>query len=372
MEKLTARVEGGCMNCDEAAEFVSALSDGETIPRETAKHIRECARCRARLLEYAEIAAELRCVSSLQLMEEEKAPRWQKAQRVAPNRWRKGWSTVRIPTFAFALMLVAIIALASSLMIVKVRAHSQGTVLMLTAETASGRTVRCALSIEDQKLDSCASEQIVTGVRELYGFRITSRNGDSIELGVRAKRGSDVPSFVNDVDQLPETRYWFQPGEKLHVDVQGSGSMVISGELLDHLPPLLAVSGEQLDPGPGELRFVDPVLLRGKDVLHDFQGVTVSGAGKGGGIELCAPHDGRYEISLSPLRGAAEGLVSGSRISFDLNGQPYEVLTGAPVARPGRVWILHLPNDETTNSDDDRGFAAYVPMTQYLAEAPQD
>jgi len=359
------------MKCDEAAEFVSALSDGETIPREAAQHIGECARCRARLLEYAEMGAELRRVSSLQLAEEEKTPRWQKAQRLAPNWWRKGWSTVRIPRFAFALMLVAIIALASGLTIVKVRAHSQGAVLMLTGETATGRTVRCALSIDDKKLDSCASEQIVTGVPELYGFRIISRNEDGIELGVRAKRGSNVPSSVNDVDQLPETRHWFRPGEKLHADVQGGGPMVITGELLDHLPPLLAVSGDQLDPGPGELRFVDPVLLGGKDVLHDFQGVTVSGAAKDGGIELYAPHDGRYEISLSPLRGAAEGLVNGSRISFELNGRPYEVLTGAPVARAGRVWILHLPNDESA-SDDDRGFAAYVPMTQYRAQAPQD
>jgi len=360
------------MNCDEAAEFASALSDGETIPREAAKHVGECARCRARLLEYAEMGAELRRLSSLQLTDEEKAPRWQKTQSATPNLWRKGSSTVRMPTAAFALMLVAIIALASSLTIVKVRAHSHGVVLMLTAETASGRTVRCALSFDDRRLDSCASEQIVTGVRELYGFRIISRDGDRIELGVRAKRGSDVPSSVNDVDQLPEARYWFQPGEKLRVDVQGSGPMVISGELLDHLAPLLAVSGEQLDPGPGELRFVEPTLLRGKEVLHDFQGVTVSGAAKGGGIELYAPHDGRYEISLSPLRGAAEGRVNGSRISFELNGWPYEVLTGAPVARPGRVWILRLPNDESASADDDRGFAAYVPMTQYLAKVPRD
>jgi hypothetical protein len=360
------------MTCDEAAEFASALSDGETIPREAAKHIGECAGCRARLLEYAEIGAELRRLSSLQLTEQEKAPRWQKTRSATPNWWRKGSSTVRIPTFAFALMLVAIIAMASSLTIVKVRAHSQGAVLMLTGETASGRTVRCALSFDDKKLDNCASEKIVAGVRELYGFRIISRDGDRIELGVRAKRGSDVPSSVNDVDQLPEARYWFQPGEKLRVDVQGSGPMVISGELLDHLPPLLAVSGEQLDLGPGELRFVEPTLLRGKEVLHDFQRVTVSGAGKDGGIELYAPHDGRYEISLSPLRGATEGIINGSRISFELNGQPYKVLTGAPVARPGRVWILYLPNDESASADDDRGFASYVPMTQYLAEAPQN
>jgi hypothetical protein len=361
------------MKCEEAAEFVSALSDGETIPREAAKHIGACASCRARLLEYAEMGAELRCVSSLQLADEGKAPRWQKTQRVASKWWRKGWDTMRIPRLAFALMLIAIVALASSLTIVNVRAYSRGAVLMLTGETATGRTVRCALSIEDRSSSPCASEHIVAGVAELYGLRIISRNGDRIELGVRAKRGSGVPHNTADVDRLPETRYWFQPGEKLRVNVEGGQPMVISGELLDHMPPLLAVFGEQLDPNLGELRFVDPVLLRGKEVLHDFEGVTVSGTGKGEGIELYAPHDGRYEISLSPLRGAAEGLVKGSRISFELNGRPYEILTGAPVARAEQIWILHLPNDESTNAaDDDRGLAAYVPMTQYLAEAPRD
>jgi hypothetical protein len=360
------------MKCDEAAEFVSALSDGETISREAAKHIDGCATCRARLLEYAEMGAELRRVSSLLLAAEEKAPRWQKTQSVAPYWWRKGWSTMRIPTVAFALMLVAIIALASSLTIVKVRAHSQGAVLMLTAEPASGRTMRCAFSLEDKKPNPFASVQMVNGVPELYGFRIISRDGERIELGVRAKRGSDLPSSTSAVDQLPETRYWFQPGEKLHVDVQGSTPMAISGELLDHLPPFLTTMGEQLDPNPEELRFVEPVLVRGKEVLHDFGGVTVSGTGKGEGIELYAPHDGRYEISLSPLRGASEGLVRGSRVSFTLHGRPYEVLTGAPVARTARVWILYLPNDKSANAaDDDHGSAAYVPMNQYLV-TPSD
>jgi len=361
------------MNCDEAAEFVSALSDGETISREAAKHIGECARCRARLLEYAEVGAELRRLSSLQLAEEEKAPRWQKAQRVAPNWWRKGWHTMRIPRLAFVLMLLAIVALASSLTFVKVRAHSQGPVLMLTGETASGRTLYCALFVEDRSPNPCTSEQIVAGVAELYGFRIISRDGDRVELGVRAKRGSGVPHNTADVDQLPERPYWFQPGEKLPIDVPGSGPMIISGELLDHMPPVLAVQGEQLDPNPGELRFVEPVLLGGKEVLHDFEGVTASGTEKGGGIELYAPHDGRYLISLSPLQGAAMGRVKGSRISFELNGRPYEILTGAPVSRAEQVWILHLANDKSTDtSDDDGDSIAYVPMTQYLAEAPQN
>jgi hypothetical protein len=359
------------MKCDDAAEFVSALCDGETIPREAAKHIGECPSCRTRLAEYAEMAAELRRLSSLQSLEEEKIPRWQKIQRVKPNWWRKGWNTMKIPRLAFASMLLAIIVLAFSLTIVKVRAHSQGIVLMLTAKTASGRTVHCAVPMEDRTPSPCVTVEMVNRIPEMYGFRIISTDGDRIELGVRAKAGPDVPSSTAGLNQLPETPYWFEPGEKLHVDVQGGGPMLISGELLDHMPPYLAIMGGQLDPDPGELRFVDPVLLRGKKVLYDFEGITVSGAGKDEGVELCAPQNDRYEISLSRLRDAAEGTVQGSRISFTLNGQPHEFLTGAPVTRANRVWILYLPNDKSTKvGNNDRCGSGYAPMKQYLASTP--
>jgi hypothetical protein len=265
------------------------------------------------------------------------------------------------------MLLVTVVVLSSGLVMMRARAHSQGTVLMLTAKTASGRTIHCALSLEDRKFGSFGSVQQVNGATELYGFRFISMDRDRIALGVRAKRGSDIGSSSSDVDKLPESTYWLQPGENLNIDVPGSGNMVVTGELMDHMPPFLATMGEQLDPSANELRFVDPVVLRGKQVVHDFEGITVSGSGEDEGIELYTPRDGRYEISLSQLEGAAEGKIKGSRISFELNGQPYVVLTGAPVARGQRIWILHLPN-RPSDDGNDHGSASYMPMTQYLAK----
>jgi hypothetical protein len=140
---------------------------------------------------------------------------------------------------------------------------------------------------------------------------------------------------------------------------------LITGELLDHIPPSLAKLGAQLDPNPGELRFAAPLLLRGKEVLNDFGGITVTGTGMNEGIQLCVPHDGRYEFSLSQLEGASEGQIDGSRISFELNGQNYKLLSGAPVARAQRIWVLHLPNET-----DKDCFNGYVPMREYLPKAP--
>jgi hypothetical protein len=75
------------MKCAEATEFVSALCDGETIPRPAAEHIGECEVCRARLKDYAEIGAELRRVASLEPMEEARVRSWEKSERAGSSWW---------------------------------------------------------------------------------------------------------------------------------------------------------------------------------------------------------------------------------------------------------------------------------------------
>jgi predicted anti-sigma-YlaC factor YlaD len=52
------------MRCEDAEEFVSALCDGERIPREAAEHIGECEKCRTWLQDYAMLGAELRRTAS--------------------------------------------------------------------------------------------------------------------------------------------------------------------------------------------------------------------------------------------------------------------------------------------------------------------
>jgi hypothetical protein len=95
--------------------------------------------------------------------------------------------------------------------------------------------------------------------------------------------------------------------------------MVVTGELMDHMPALVANgASEQMDPKPDEPRFVSPVLLRGKEVISDFQGASAIADKKQGEVEFYAPGEGLFHISLLPLEGAVEGHITMSRVSFDL------------------------------------------------------
>src|SRR5260370_30563011 len=90
--------KGGCMKCEEAAELVSALCDGETITREAAKHIGECEACRARLNAYSSVGAELRRLASPGERGGLKAGSWEEEQRVRLDRGPKREPTTRIPS----------------------------------------------------------------------------------------------------------------------------------------------------------------------------------------------------------------------------------------------------------------------------------
>jgi hypothetical protein len=72
-------------------------------------------------------------------------------------------------------------------------------------------------------------------------------------------------------------------------------------------------------------------------------------ASEGYGINFYVPGDDIYDVTLSPVEGAVKGRVEMSRVTFDLNGQSYTILAGAPIARGNDTWILHLPNGKPAN-----------------------
>jgi len=112
----------------------------------------------------------------------------------------------------------AAVVLGSGVAIIKVGAHTQGPVLMLTARPAVGNPVRCALSTVDKNAAFCA--ELSPGMH-IYAFRLISVDGDRIELGVRTKFTSAVgtpgthTATLQDAYDLPEMRYWFEPGDEL-------------------------------------------------------------------------------------------------------------------------------------------------------------
>jgi hypothetical protein len=103
------------------------------------------------------------------------------------------------------------------------------------------------------------------------------------------------------------------------------------------------VGDEVLDPKPDELRVVSPFLVRDNKGVLDFADMILIADKKASVVEMYKSGSGRYLLSLLPLKGAAEGKVEQSRISFAMDGHSYQLLTGAPVARAKRVWVLYQP-----------------------------
>src|SRR5690348_11995694 len=110
------------MNCAEAAECVSALFDGKPISREVAAHLSDCQECRARLNDYAEMGAELRDVANAAAPQAIPEGRWKLAEPAAVSNWLRKWrQTMRIPRFAFALMILALLGLSTGLFLTRAR-----------------------------------------------------------------------------------------------------------------------------------------------------------------------------------------------------------------------------------------------------------
>lgn len=254
---------------------------------------------------------------------------------------------MRIPRFAFAVMSVGIVALASSLAVVGVRAHSDGTVVMLKMTLEPGKApTACALSTTDNKNDMCGGVAALNEGMLTYKLEVLQKEGNRVQLGFRSKLDPKVVGsasyYLSAIDNLPEKQYWFEPGETLELDLPNNTKMSVTGEWMDHIP---AFRGQQedSDPGPGQLRVNSPLLLRDKTVAGDLEGGSAVADESGKGVDIYLPGEGRFRFSLSPFKGAIEGHLKLNRISFESGGQPYVLITSTPIARGETVWVLHEP-----------------------------
>ena len=355
------------MTCDEAAEYVSALCDGELIPRTAAEHVEVCASCQARLEEYMEAGAKLRLMASLAI-EESVSPRiWSSPQSTFAIWWQKGWGTMRIPRLAFAVLIAGVLALASGLAVVKVRARDEGTVVLLTVSTGSGQPRECALSTVDKQRGTCASIGKVADLNSILGYKISvlARNDSRVQLGIRTRtwpfvHGSGSYSLA-DIDRQPQRQFWFEPGDTLKVDVPGLVPLTIKGNWLDHMPSL--VGTHTIDPGPEELRIISPLLLQGKDVIGDMEGGAATENKLDRAVWISFPKQGSYFISLVQLKGGIQADVRLNRITFEDNGRRCVLLTGTPITRANHVWVLH-------QSDRDPGKIGLTPGRGIVGSLP--
>jgi hypothetical protein len=354
------------MNCEDAAEFVSALYDGERIPREAAEHLGGCIACRERMDAYAAMAAELRRVASLEEEVEVKAGLWPKEERRRWNRWHKGRETMRIPRIAFALMLAAILLLSGGLILVRARPGAGGSVLWLVAKLPVGKTFHCPLATDGEPgSDGCEDFNSVPHAGVLsVGVRFLRREGDRVALGVKTRYENPPPHYTGPsadrLNDVTEETVWIEPETKQEVPVTGLGPIEMAGTFMDHKPPLFFAPEDTVDPQAQEFRIVSPVLIRGKQLVFNFAGASTTGISPDANVVIYWPGEGRYLISAAPFKGAVSGRVNVSQIEFSLEGQEYTLLTAVPVTRSEHVWVKHeagyLPSERTPGRDDSNGF----------------
>jgi hypothetical protein len=114
------RKQSGPASCEETAEHISALCDGETIPRQAAQHISECGICKTRIEDYLRMGVELKRMAIASAPAKLAPIPWVRERRSIFNGWQIWRQTMGIPRIAFAFMLVLIAVL--SFRIVTVRA----------------------------------------------------------------------------------------------------------------------------------------------------------------------------------------------------------------------------------------------------------
>ena len=259
---------------------------------------------------------------------------------------------MKIPKFAFALLILAVVILASSLTVIGVAAHSSGNVLVLTANL-SGREspFTCVFDTTQKSPQSCAMIGRMNQRFAGFQFELLARSGDRVQLGFRSKANPLSTDGHNrmgiaEMRSQPQSQHWFEPGQTLQIDMQDVGTLAVTGEWMDHTPVFYhnpALMGETMDPNAQELRLVSPLLIRDKEQIADLS-ETAKATTPGDAIQVYIPPQGRYLLSLDKMKGAVEANVRLNRITFELNGQKDVFVSGAPVTRAHTVWVLYEPD----------------------------
>lgn len=281
---------------------------------------------------------------------------------------------MKIPRFAFISMVLLILGLSSGLVVVRARSNAQGPALMLTLKLPNSDSPwQCMLSTNgDPKTDSCNGLMQTNDGGELEAeIQFVSKQGDQITVDVRSQffpAPGGVTFSSENVRKLPAQRYVLEPGQALNIEIPGLGQAELTSQVLDHMPAFSFAPKETLDPAQDELRMISPLLLRGNQAIIDMKGSSALGTGKDGVVWIYKPGVGRLIVSVENFQSAVKGQVNQSRISFELDGAKYELLTGAPITRAQDVWVAFDPNFQPGNSPLGRTVLGYSTLPYLLGK----
>lgn len=333
------------MNCDEVAESISALFDACPLPGAMMEHISSCELCSTRLNDYAEISAKLRRFASAVTVSEIPHPQWKSSQPALAPRFVASRNTVRIPRFAFALMVLALVALTTGLLLV--RAKERNRWFQFQVHGRDGKQIVSATVPADSGADPYYNiEAGMPGADGTVWFflRALEQHSGAETIGARTlwvpQRVGVPPGGWTKLRALPERQFFCVPGRRLAIPVNGYGNLEIDRQFQAKLPDNVRFG---LYPPDDTFQILPPVVLvRGDRML--------SKADIGGGQYLWqrgyfgyySPGSGWYLFSSKPLEGAVQGKVSSNQIEFDLGGQKHFLFTGAPITfGTTNVWVAH-------------------------------
>jgi hypothetical protein len=331
------------MICYDAAEYISALCDGETIPPTAAQHIATCPDCQARLSEYLAMGVELRQAASLGLADPVPPRVWTKPQNRLATWWQKGWGTMRIPRVAFAGLIAGILVLASVLAVNRARAQNTGNVVLLTTVGPNGPLTDCAFSTQDRNQNSCVWYGKVGSRFLAYRVFVGARDGGRVQLGIYTVTYTSGTNPGSPESQSGSTQsIWFEPGEPSKFNVPQVGTLTLEGEWMDHMPIL-----GTLEPIPNEIRLGRPLLLKDNVAVGDLSrniGGIFGWDDLDRAFGFYISGQGRFLLSQLPMKGSVEAQVVQGRVSFEEGGHSWELLSGVPVCRADHIWVLHQPD----------------------------
>lgn len=257
---------------------------------------------------------------------------------------------MRIPRFAFALMMIAIFALSGGLALVKARPGGNGPWLLLTFKVPpTGQIMHLSTKTDHE------AEIGGFGVSGLPGHiwtsvRFIKREGQRVELSIKTvyhDPGLPEPNGETADEALkyiPSQDCWLDPDEDLKIQVAGLGTVEVSGQFVDYVPIVPHRPNEPFDPLPEEFRLWNPVLLRENRVLVNMAPLKATDTGNDPAAMLYSPGLGRFIFSSVPVQGGIEGKLQVNQISFSLDGKDYLLIAGAPITRSDQIWVLYQPD----------------------------
>jgi hypothetical protein len=348
------------MNCKEAEPFLSAIYDGETTPREAVQHVSSCAECTSRLRVYSFMGLELRLAAKLEGDETPiTAHLLNRTHSSKPSLLAFLFRQIAIPRLAFGAMVVALIVASAALSVIRAQtrplwfgfgwdANREGLHISNIAqagykETFAELTLEKPVARQDGgpgKLISIAVHLAVTGIsQDVVRLRVNARlypvKGGQMSSRIIQQAERDLALGGQTVAYIP--------GETLEIPVEGGGTVYLRGYVQDHQPKI--AWNFPLEPSQNELIVRSPILIRGDEVIGEFQASSRAGE-KDEAVKLYAGSNGTYTFALTAFTGAVKGKANWGQLTFKMDGKNYRLVAAAPLTggdQPHSVWVRFDP-----------------------------